>query len=438
MKSAQFEKATECALQALQMAGEADDDTLRAQAYLMLSSIDIATWRDAQAWDNACDAEAAARKVSNDTLLSDALFTKGRICVYANVSGANSRDDEALQYFNEALSLAQNSPRRQVDILYNISQAWVNKNRFNDPLDKEMYRQAGEALDRAETIATEHSLADLLAKSVHYRIRYYRQGGRTDEAIDCCRKSLSICSADDYLMQSQIYNHLVILYSEKGDSKSAAQAHQDFANTTQLYMHQKSDALLQDMESRYAAAEKEYQIRQLRRTTTLLIIFSVALAGLIIIVLYFNRRVHRQKDALAVANSGKESLLGLVSRELTGPESNSLRKDAKRLAAMSDDEIRTYCSTLFEGKDNPLSNEVADYLIALQTRKRTAAKDIGLTAREMDILHCCREGLSNAAIADRLSISLSTVKNHKQNIFSKLGASSVSEMLSAADELGIG
>lgn len=47
-----------------------------------------------------------------------------------------------------------------------------------------------------------------------------------------------------------------------------------------------------------------------------------------------------------------------------------------------------------------------------------------LTPRELDILHCLGEGLSNKAAARRLGISAHTVKFHLEAVFAKLGATS--------------
>jgi NarL family two-component system response regulator LiaR len=44
----------------------------------------------------------------------------------------------------------------------------------------------------------------------------------------------------------------------------------------------------------------------------------------------------------------------------------------------------------------------------------------GLTARELEVLKLIAEGLSNREIAEQLVISEKTVKNHINNIFSKL------------------
>ena len=49
---------------------------------------------------------------------------------------------------------------------------------------------------------------------------------------------------------------------------------------------------------------------------------------------------------------------------------------------------------------------------------------IELTTRELQIMEYVASGRTNADIADRLSISPHTVRNHLANIFEKLGAHS--------------
>jgi two-component system nitrate/nitrite response regulator NarL len=52
-----------------------------------------------------------------------------------------------------------------------------------------------------------------------------------------------------------------------------------------------------------------------------------------------------------------------------------------------------------------------------------------LSKREMEIVHCLAEGLTNREIAKRLSLSPHTVKNYLFRIFDKLGASNRVELL---------
>jgi DNA-binding NarL/FixJ family response regulator len=57
---------------------------------------------------------------------------------------------------------------------------------------------------------------------------------------------------------------------------------------------------------------------------------------------------------------------------------------------------------------------------------------LDLTCRELDILQEVSEGLSNQAIADRLVLSLHTVRNHVQRILYKLDAHSKLEAVMIA------
>ncbi len=65
-----------------------------------------------------------------------------------------------------------------------------------------------------------------------------------------------------------------------------------------------------------------------------------------------------------------------------------------------------------------LSPEVAQALV--HAMQHTAETEL-LTEREKEILKLMVEGLNNSEIAERVVVSLSTVKYHVSNILSKLG-----------------
>jgi len=71
------------------------------------------------------------------------------------------------------------------------------------------------------------------------------------------------------------------------------------------------------------------------------------------------------------------------------------------------------------------------------SKKKTAEVMSEFTKQEMRIIELCREGLPGKLIADRLGISISTVNNHKNNIFRKLGITNTMEMVQYAMKNGI-
>jgi two-component system response regulator DevR len=82
-----------------------------------------------------------------------------------------------------------------------------------------------------------------------------------------------------------------------------------------------------------------------------------------------------------------------------------------------------------------------DMLVRLLPRLRRNTQDqrVGsdLTAREREVLGLLADGLSSEAIASRLYLSANTVRNHVQNVLTKLGAHSRLEAVSLAVRAGI-
>jgi DNA-binding NarL/FixJ family response regulator len=87
------------------------------------------------------------------------------------------------------------------------------------------------------------------------------------------------------------------------------------------------------------------------------------------------------------------------------------------------------------------SSGVARQMIAFFGRgiQNTAELPIpDLTPREREILELLAQGLTNAAIAERLSLSPKTIRNQVSNIFGKLQVASRSEAIIKAREAGLG
>jgi DNA-binding CsgD family transcriptional regulator len=69
--------------------------------------------------------------------------------------------------------------------------------------------------------------------------------------------------------------------------------------------------------------------------------------------------------------------------------------------------------------------------------RATAANPAGLTGRQLEVLRLLAEGLSNAEIAARLSLSAKTVEHHVSALLAKLGVGSRRQAVAAARRLGV-
>ena len=97
-------------------------------------------------------------------------------------------------------------------------------------------------------------------------------------------------------------------------------------------------------------------------------------------------------------------------------------------------EIVAEAATLSEARG--LSVEVDAYLVAARMQDEEELVE-ELTAREMQVLTLLADGLSNKAIASRLSISDETVKFHLASVFGKLGATNRTDAVRQALRRGL-
>ena len=197
-------------------------------------------------------------------------------------------------------------------------------------------------------------------------------------------------------------------------------------------MKQKADARLQEMETRYETSLKEAQISRMHVWVVLLVVLAVALAVIITMSLLYTRRI-------VASDRGKEQLLRLISKDFTSPQFNrKVSQSLRELTSLQDEAaIRARCEELLGEEDYFVADDIASYIVGLAGERAREVKKLGLTARELEVIRLSREGLSNARIAEKLYVSVYTVKNHKQSIYLKMGVRSNAEMLKMANQLGI-
>jgi DNA-binding CsgD family transcriptional regulator len=70
-------------------------------------------------------------------------------------------------------------------------------------------------------------------------------------------------------------------------------------------------------------------------------------------------------------------------------------------------------------------------------RNEGALEQAGISKRELEVLELMAGGFSNQEIADRLFVSLNTVKTHSTNLFQKLDARRRTQAVQRAKTLGL-
>lgn len=132
------------------------------------------------------------------------------------------------------------------------------------------------------------------------------------------------------------------------------------------------------------------------------------------------RKQYPQVQILALS-SFKEG--GLVKKALEAGAIGYLLKD------VTADELAKSIRAAHSGRTT-LSPEAAQALV--QNVNQPPRPGLDLTPREREVLALVIEGLNNNRIAEKLTISPSTVKSHISNILSKLGVSSRTEAVALA------
>jgi ATP/maltotriose-dependent transcriptional regulator MalT len=64
-------------------------------------------------------------------------------------------------------------------------------------------------------------------------------------------------------------------------------------------------------------------------------------------------------------------------------------------------------------------------------------KRLGISKRESEVLELMATGLSNQEIADRLFVSLNTIKTHSSSLFEKLEVNRRMQAIEKAKQLGL-
>ncbi|MCR5547375.1 MAG: response regulator transcription factor [Bacteroidales bacterium] len=438
----QYEEAVSYGFEALHKAEEMSGEEARrlvCEAHTVLSRVYLQAIQDSLAWVHACEAEQMAVREHNDSLLATALFLKGQVCSYAGVSKETSRDDEAMDYTQRALAIAEKDGYDNIatSARYQLSEIFVNKNRWNVELDRDLYERAGYWLERAEESDPEAPSI----RSMRYHFRYLRQGNRTEESIDYCNRMLDLAPEENHLLRQQMQDHLTNMYLQTGQYAKAAESHQAFSYEMQRFIRQKEDKVMQELQMMYEVELKDKQIRLRTGLVALLVVLLLVALAAVYMFIRLNRKISLQNRKIKHISKSRELLFAAIASDLKDPELESIQNEdvlafVRRWPEMSEEEIARESAVLTEGED-ALDPAVAKYVSELMLSRKKALSRVGLSDREREIIALSKEGLTDKQIAERLFLSPRTVSNHKQHIYGKLDVKSNSEMLKKAQELGL-
>jgi NarL family two-component system response regulator LiaR len=144
-------------------------------------------------------------------------------------------------------------------------------------------------------------------------------------------------------------------------------------------------------------------------------------------------------DGVAATQAIRQRWPAVQILALTSFKDKDMVQDALRAGAIgyllkdvSVDELADAIRAAYAGRPT-LAPEAAQALIEVaRTADEGPALGHDLTPRERQVLALMVEGLNNPQIGERLVISVTTVRSHVSNIFSKLGVSNRAEAITLA------
>ena len=146
--------------------------------------------------------------------------------------------------------------------------------------------------------------------------------------------------------------------------------------------------------------------------------------------------------AFSIQNEKANALNSLINAIVLAQDEGFIRtffNEGKEIEALIKEILKIKSTRTSESLDLISSKYLNKLCFAFETEKKRNKNsfDITLSSRELDTLKLIAENLTNQDIADKLFISLNTVKTHLKNINLKLEASNRSHAVTRAKEIGL-
>lgn len=141
-----------------------------------------------------------------------------------------------------------------------------------------------------------------------------------------------------------------------------------------------------------------------------------------------NRKDYKQIFEFRVLNSDNEYVRVISQYQVLEMDENGNPYLVLGVADLSPDRSN------YDGVKFRLVNMKTGKIIPFPITKESS---INLTKRELEILEFVNSGMFSKEISDKLSISIHTVNNHRQNILQKLNTDNIVEAINLAKKLGL-
>jgi len=318
-------------------------------------------------------------------------------------------------------SAARGDKHNQSFACYGLTSAYLNQGQYEAAL-----RNADEAVKLVEDVGNHWfgAYCHIELGNVHRAMgnyaeaeRHYRKSLRIKkdykdpEGIAVTAKHLGEISLlqHDYRAAQQLFEQSLSIYQKLNDKGGLAAAHQGLgqvafqAGAADLAAHHFREAL--DIASKIS--------------------FVPLLLSLLIDV-----------GTLMLNNNLKKRGVELLRLVHDHPAGNQQQQE--KAASLLDDQAINHDAPLPDLNTTiiALQTELLDFVPDSAAAKGSPLID-PLTDRELEVLHLIGQGLSNPAIAERLIISVGTVKAHTNRIYGKLGVTNRVEAVTKAQELSL-
>lgn len=385
---AEYDLSSQYAFEALKNGTQYDNDLVKYDAYTNLG-IDFLYQEDYnKSYGYFNKAREVADQLDSPYRLAHALNNLGMIAYYLGDSGK-----EKVLYEQALATFEKISDKEGIgNTLLNIGTWFTVDENFTRA--NELYQQALDIFEEIEYKSAQGHTLESMAEN-------YALAGNYDKALTMAERALKLFIENENKQdQAYCYELLGGIYQKQGNYRKAYFYQNKYHELFEIIYNEEKAALVEDLHLKYETAKKQAVIAKLRLANELkekeiseahmqflmivgTLIFIVVMATSLIVLLKRKQKAEREAQDLQL---------------------DALKKRFMELHASSSDLAVTLD---FEELNSKLHNP--------------------LTEREFEALKLSLEGKTNPEIADKIFVSVSTVKFHLRNTYSKLGVTNRKE-----------